>query len=77
MLFLAHLDVVEARREDWTVEPFKLTERDGYFYGRGTMDTRSHQSKVLIMESPALRLDRACYRGVSPAVAHAGPAVVT
>jgi acetylornithine deacetylase/succinyl-diaminopimelate desuccinylase-like protein len=36
ILFLAHLDVVEARREDWSVDPFRLTERDGYFYGRGT-----------------------------------------
>jgi acetylornithine deacetylase/succinyl-diaminopimelate desuccinylase-like protein len=40
MLFLAHLDVVEARREDWSMDPFKLTERDGYFYGRGTMDIK-------------------------------------
>jgi acetylornithine deacetylase/succinyl-diaminopimelate desuccinylase-like protein len=40
ILFLAHLDVVEARREDWTVDPFKLTERDGWFYGRGTIDIK-------------------------------------
>src|ERR1700693_4258547 len=31
ILFLAHLDVVEARREDWSMDPFTLTERDGYF----------------------------------------------
>src|SRR5215468_11351828 len=36
ILLLAHLDVVEARREDWSVDPFKLIEKDGYFYGRGT-----------------------------------------
>jgi len=40
VLLLAHLDVVEARREDWHVDPFALTERDGYFYGRGTMDIK-------------------------------------
>lgn len=39
-LFIAHLDVVEARREDWSIDPFKLTERDGYFYGRGTIDIK-------------------------------------
>ena len=41
MLFFAHLDVVEARREDWTVDPFLLTERDGYFYGRGTSTSKA------------------------------------
>jgi acetylornithine deacetylase/succinyl-diaminopimelate desuccinylase-like protein len=41
MLLLAHLDVVEARREDWSVDPFKFLERDGYFYGRGTMDIKN------------------------------------
>jgi len=40
ILLLAHLDVVEAKREDWTVEPFKLLERDGHFYGRGTGDDK-------------------------------------
>ncbi len=35
ILFLAHLDVVEARREDWTTDPFQFVEKDGYFYGRG------------------------------------------
>jgi len=40
ILFLSHLDVVEARREDWTMDPFTLTEKDGYFYGRGTMDIK-------------------------------------
>jgi len=40
VLFLAHLDVVEARREDWTLDPFVLTERDGFFYGRGTLDVK-------------------------------------
>jgi acetylornithine deacetylase/succinyl-diaminopimelate desuccinylase-like protein len=41
MLLLAHLDVVEARREDWSVDPFTLLEKDGYFYGRGTGDDKA------------------------------------
>lgn len=40
ILLLAHLDVVEAKREDWSVDPFVLQERDGYFYGRGTGDDK-------------------------------------
>jgi acetylornithine deacetylase/succinyl-diaminopimelate desuccinylase-like protein len=40
ILLLAHLDVVPANPADWSVEPFKLTERDGYFYGRGTSDDK-------------------------------------
>jgi acetylornithine deacetylase/succinyl-diaminopimelate desuccinylase-like protein len=41
LLLLAHTDVVEARREDWTMDPFVLNERDGYFYGRGTGDDKA------------------------------------
>src|SRR5205814_508679 len=40
LLLLAHLDVVDARRADWTVDPFTFLERDGYFYGRGTQDDK-------------------------------------
>ncbi len=40
ILLLAHTDVVEARREDWSVDPFVFLERDGYFYGRGTTDMK-------------------------------------
>jgi len=40
LLLLAHLDVVEARREDWSADPFHLLEKDGYYYGRGTSDDK-------------------------------------
>src|SRR5690349_5285538 len=40
ILLLAHLDVVEAKKEDWTYDPFRFTEHDGYFYGRGTQDQK-------------------------------------
>ena len=40
ILLLGHLDVVEARREDWTRDPFVLIEENGYFYGRGTSDMK-------------------------------------
>ncbi|MFM2256786.1 MAG: hypothetical protein RIQ28_633 [Pseudomonadota bacterium] len=41
MLLMAHLDVVEARREDWARNPFTLVEEDGYFYGRGVADDKA------------------------------------
>ncbi len=41
ILLLAHSDVVEAKREDWTFDPFVFAERDGYFYGRGTSDDKA------------------------------------
>ena len=40
VLFLGHLDVVEAKADDWSSDPFKLTEKDGFFYGRGTIDMK-------------------------------------
>jgi acetylornithine deacetylase/succinyl-diaminopimelate desuccinylase-like protein len=40
ILFIAHLDVVAAMRDDWTTDPFTLVEKDGYFYGRGTTDDK-------------------------------------
>ena len=40
ILLVAHLDVVPALREDWSVDPFKLTEQDGYFYARGSLDDK-------------------------------------
>ena len=44
LLLLAHLDVVAALRSDWTIDPFVLTEKDGYFYGRGTGDDKAMAS---------------------------------
>jgi acetylornithine deacetylase/succinyl-diaminopimelate desuccinylase-like protein len=41
ILLLAHTDVVEARREDWSMDPFQFIEKDGYFYGRGTSDDKA------------------------------------
>ncbi len=40
ILFICHLDVVEARREDWSMDPFQFIEKDGYYYGRGTGDIK-------------------------------------
>ena len=40
LLLISHLDVVEANREDWTTDPFRFVEKDGNFYGRGTMDIK-------------------------------------
>jgi acetylornithine deacetylase/succinyl-diaminopimelate desuccinylase-like protein len=42
ILLLAHIDVVEAKREDWTRDPFVLVEEGGYFYGRGASDDKAH-----------------------------------
>jgi acetylornithine deacetylase/succinyl-diaminopimelate desuccinylase-like protein len=40
ILIIGHLDVVEAQRQDWTTDPFKFVEKDGYYYGRGTQDMK-------------------------------------
>ena len=40
ILLVAHIDVVEAQRSDWTTDPFKLVEKDGYFYARGSSDDK-------------------------------------
>src|SRR6476659_2428774 len=41
ILLVAHTDVVEAKREDWSMDPFQFTEKDGYFYGRGVGDDKA------------------------------------
>ncbi|MFL6783572.1 MAG: M20/M25/M40 family metallo-hydrolase [Sphingomicrobium sp.] len=40
ILLMGHMDVVEAKREDSTTDPFAMTEKDGYYYGRGTIDMK-------------------------------------
>src|SRR5207344_2239245 len=47
ILFLAHLDVVEAKREDWSMDPFAFVEKDGFFYGRGTSDDKAMASQFV------------------------------
>jgi acetylornithine deacetylase/succinyl-diaminopimelate desuccinylase-like protein len=47
VLFIAHLDVVEARRDDWSMDPFRLNEKDGYFYGRGTQDIKGEAALLV------------------------------
>jgi acetylornithine deacetylase/succinyl-diaminopimelate desuccinylase-like protein len=44
ILLLAHIDVVEAKREDWERDPFKLVEENGYYYARGTVDDKAMAS---------------------------------
>ncbi|MGZ8350825.1 MAG: M20/M25/M40 family metallo-hydrolase [Allosphingosinicella sp.] len=46
ILLMAHMDVVEARRDDWSRDPFTLSEDDGYFYGRGTIDDKQGVTAV-------------------------------
>jgi acetylornithine deacetylase/succinyl-diaminopimelate desuccinylase-like protein len=46
VLFIGHLDVVEALREDWSFDPFVFREQDGYFYGRGTQDTKGNDAAI-------------------------------
>jgi acetylornithine deacetylase/succinyl-diaminopimelate desuccinylase-like protein len=61
VLLMGHLDVVEARREDWSTDPFKLIEKDGYFYGRGTLDMKGPDA---IMVATLIELKR---EGFQPA----------
>ena len=56
ILFSAHMDVVDARPEDWKRDPYKLIEEGGYFYGRGTLDNKAG---VVAMASTIIRLQAA------------------
>jgi acetylornithine deacetylase/succinyl-diaminopimelate desuccinylase-like protein len=58
ILFIGHEDVVEARREDWTTDPYKFVEKDGYYYGRGTQDMKESDA---IMVTTFIRLKKAGY----------------
>lgn len=59
MLLLAHIDVVEARRSDWTRDPFTLIEENGYFYGRGTTDDKA---QAAIWTDTLIRFTKAGYK---------------
>lgn len=62
ILVICHLDVVEAKREDWTTDPFVFTEKDGFFYGRGTQDIKEGDAALvtsfLIMKREGFVPDR-------------------
>ena len=58
MLLIGHLDVVEARREDWTTDPFQFVEKDGYYYGRGTQDMKGGDA---IMVTTLIRFKKEGY----------------
>ena len=55
VLFLCHMDVVEALPSDWSTDPFKFVEKDGYYYGRGTQDMKDSDAAIV---SAFLRLHR-------------------
>ena len=55
VLIIGHLDVVEARLDDWTTDPFQFVEKDGYFYGRGTQDMKDSDA---ILVTTFIRLKR-------------------
>jgi acetylornithine deacetylase/succinyl-diaminopimelate desuccinylase-like protein len=59
ILFIGHLDVVEALRSDWTTDPFKFIEKDGYFYGRGTQDMKVNDA---ILVTTFLRLKKSGFK---------------
>lgn len=46
VMWICHMDVVEAKAEDWTLPPFKFVEKDGWFYGRGTSDMKDQDASV-------------------------------
>jgi len=58
LLLIGHLDVVEARREDWTTDPFTFVEKDGFYYGRGTQDMKSGDA---IMVTTLIRFKKEGY----------------
>jgi acetylornithine deacetylase/succinyl-diaminopimelate desuccinylase-like protein len=58
VLLIGHLDVVEARREDWTTDPFQFIEKDGYYYGRGSSDMKDGDA---IMSATLIRMKKEGY----------------
>jgi len=59
VLFLCHMDVVEALRADWSTDPFQFVEKDGYYYGRGTEDMKDGDAALV---ATFLRLHREGYK---------------
>jgi acetylornithine deacetylase/succinyl-diaminopimelate desuccinylase-like protein len=59
VLFLCHMDVVEALRSDWHTDPFRFVEQDGYWYGRGTQDMKDSDAGLV---ATFLRLHREGYK---------------
>jgi len=59
VLFLCHMDVVQALRSDWTTNPFQFVEKDGYYYGRGTQDMKDSDAALV---ATFLRLHREGYK---------------
>lgn len=59
ILIIGHLDVVEALASDWTTDPFKFVEKDGYFYGRGTQDMKVNDA---ILVTTFIRFKKEGYR---------------
>jgi len=58
VLLIGHLDVVEAHREDWTLDPFQFAQKDGYFYGRGTQDMKDGDA---VMVTTLVRMKKEGY----------------
>jgi len=59
VLFLGHMDVVQALRSDWSTDPFQFVEKDGYYYGRGTQDMKDSDAALV---ATLLRLHREGYK---------------
>jgi acetylornithine deacetylase/succinyl-diaminopimelate desuccinylase-like protein len=59
VLFLCHMDVVQALRSDWSTDPFQFVEKDGYYYGRGTQDMKDSDAALVFT---FLRLHREGYK---------------
>ena len=59
VLFLCHMDVVEALQSDWSTNPFEFVEKDGFYYGRGTQDMKNSDAALM---ATVLRLHREGYK---------------
>lgn len=59
VLLIGHLDVVEAKPEDWTTDPFRFVEKDGFFYGRGTQDMKNGDA---ILVTTLIRMKKEGYQ---------------